>query len=144
MQQSVFQFLHSSAARAIAAAIGLLLFYFLGVIVRQHSGVHIIIRNESGEPVRQLSVGVENSSDRRTLQDLKPGDHESVFVKTVEQSSVVVGFEVAGQRPHTTDVFNHTENRDCEASTMWILPQRRTESVESHKSVCWNSWLDFL
>jgi hypothetical protein len=144
LQQSVSQFFQSRVARALAVAIGLVLFYFLGVIVRQHSGVHIIIRNESGEPVRQLSVGVESSADQRTLRDLMPGDHESAFVKTVAPSSIVVGFEVAGQRPHSADVFNYEVNGDCGASIMRILPQRRTESVESHKSVCWNSWLDFL
>ena len=140
----MFEFFRSRPGQAVGIVIGLLLFYFLGVIVRQHSGVHIIIRNESGEPVRQLSVGVESGADRRTLRDLMPGDHGSAFVKTVAPSSIVVGFEVAGQRPHSADVFNYEVNGDCGASIMRILPQRRTESVEKHQTVSWNSWLDFL
>jgi hypothetical protein len=144
LQQSVFQFLHSRAARAIVAAIGLLLFYFLGVIARQYSGVRILIRNESSEPVRLLSAGVENNGDSKNLQDLAPGDHERVFVKTTRQSRVVVEFAEPGHEPRTVTVFDQGETGGCGASTLRILPQRNTESVETHESECWNSWLDFL
>jgi len=144
LQQSVFQFLHSRAARAIVAAIGLLLFYFLGVIARQYSGVRILIRNESSEPVRLLSAGVENNGDSKNLQDLAPGDHERVFVKTTRQSRVVVEFAEPGHEPRTVTVFDQGETGRCGASTLRILPQRNTESVETHESECWNSWLDFL
>ena len=126
------------------AAIGLLLFYFLGVIARQYSGVRILIRNESSEPVRLLSAGVENNGDSKNLQDLAPGDHERVFVKTTRQSRVVVEFAEPGHEPRTVTVFDQGETGRCGASTLRILPQRNTESVETHESECWNSWLDFL
>jgi hypothetical protein len=144
MQQPVFQFFQSRVARALVTVIGLVLLYFIGVIARQHSGVSIVIRNESSEPVRRLSAGVENKGDSKNLQDLAPGDHERVFVKIAQQSRVVVEFAEPGHEPRTVTVFDQGETGGCGASTLRILPQRNTESVETHESECWNSWLGFL
>jgi hypothetical protein len=133
----------SRAVQVVLAVAGLAVFYFVGVMVRQHSGVCVTIRNESTEPVRELSVAVENQGDAHNLQDLKPGDHERVFVKTAEGSRIVVGFTEDG-RSRTVDVFNHAVPGDCGTSTMRLLPRRSTESVEAHRTVSWNGWFDFL
>lgn len=124
--------------------VGLILFYFIGVVVRQHSGIRVVIQNESGEPVEKLSVGVEHSDYRHDLENLMPGDLEQVFVKTGEQSRVVVEFVEAGHGPRTITVFDHAEAGDCGTSTVKFLPRRDTESVETHQTVCWNGLLDFL
>ena len=76
--------IRSGPAKVLLAVIGLAVFYVIGVIVRQHSGVCVTIRNESNEPVRELSVAVENHGAVHNLQDLKPGAHERIFVKTAE------------------------------------------------------------
>jgi hypothetical protein len=144
LQQSMFQFFRSPIGRRVSAVVGLFLFYLIGVIARQHSGVRIVIRNESSEPVRLLSAGVENKGDWQNLQDLAPGDHERVFVKTAQQSRVAVEFGEPGHEPRTVTVFDQAETGGCGSSTVRILPQRNTESVETHESECWNSWLDFL
>ena len=144
MQLSASHFLTSRTARTLAAVAGLFLFYAIGVIARQLAGVRIVIRNETNAPVRELSAQVENTGDRHTLQDLAPGDQERVFLHTAKQSHVVVEFAETGRAPRPVTVFNQDETGACSASTMRILPQRRTESVEKHEAVCWNSWLDFL
>jgi hypothetical protein len=133
----------SRSARLLLTVVGLTALYAIGVIVRQHSGVSVTIRNQSSEPVRELSVAVENQGDAHNLQDLKPGDHERVFVKTVEGSRIVVGFTEDG-RSRTVAVFDHAAPGDCGTSTMRLLARRSTESVEVHRTVSWNGWFDFL
>jgi hypothetical protein len=133
----------SGPARLLLAVVGLMVFYGIGVIVRKHAGVCVTIRNQSTESVRELSVAVENQGDAHSLQDLKPGDHERVFVKTVEGSRIVVGFTEDG-RSRTAVVFDHAAAGDCGTSTMRLLPRRSTESVEVHQSVSWGGWFDFL
>ena len=104
----------------------------------------MLIRNESSEPVRDVGIRVDNGGDRHNLQSLAPGDHERVFVPTIDQSRVVLEFTEEGHGLRTVNVFDRAEAGDCGTSTVRILPQRRTESVEKHRSVCWSSWLDFL
>jgi hypothetical protein len=135
--------LQSRPAKLLVVVVGLIVFYVVGVIVRQHSGVCVTIRNESTEPVRALSAGVENQGDARNVPDLKPGDRERVFVKTPEGSRIVVGFTEDG-RSRTVTVFDHAASGDCGTSTMRLLPRRSTESVEVHRTVSWNGWFDFL
>jgi hypothetical protein len=139
----VSDWFRSRPARLLFAIVGLVVFYAIGVIVRRHSGVCVTIRNETSEPVRELTVAAENRGDPHNLQDLKPGDHERVFVVTAEGSSIVVGFIEDG-RSRTVAVFNHAARGDCGTSTMRLLPRRSTESVEVHRTVSWNGWFDFL
>jgi hypothetical protein len=140
----MFDFFRARLAKALLALVGLALFCVIGVIVRQHSGVCVIIRNESNEPVRELRVSVENQGDGQRLPDLRPGEHERVFVKTVENSRLVLQFTEAGQKPHTATVFDHATLGDCGATTVRLLPRRSTESVEVHRSVSWRGWRDFF
>jgi hypothetical protein len=140
----MFGFFRSRSAKVLLAVVGLSMLYAVGVIVRQHSGVRVIISNESNEPVRELSVAVESQGDGHNLQDLAPGDHERVFVKTVGNSGIVLEFAEGGQQSRTVTVFDHPTPGDCGTSTVRLLPRRSTESVEVHRSVSWSGWLDFL
>ena|ERR1700722_14569146 len=133
----------SRPAKLLLGVIGLTALYAIGVIVRQHSGVCVTIRNEGADPVRELSVAVENQGDTHNLKDLKPGDHERVFVKAAKGSRIAVAFTEGG-RSRTVAVFDHAAPGDCGTSTMRLLPRRSTESVEVHRTVSWNGWFDFL
>jgi hypothetical protein len=137
-------FLRSPIARILAAVIGISLFYLLGVVVRQHSGVCILIHNETTGTVRELSVEADNGGVKRGLKDLAPGDQERVFVKTAEPSALSLEFTEPGRAPHTTTVFDHAKPRECGYSIVRIMPQRQTESYETDQSVSWKGWLDFL
>jgi hypothetical protein len=134
----------SPSAKVLLAVFGVAAFYAIGVIVRQHSGVCVIIRNESNEPVRELSVAVENHGVSRGLPDLARGDHERVFVKAVENSRILLSFTVAGQNSHTAAVFAHAVPGDCGTARVRLLPLRSTESVDIHRTVSWKGWLDFF
>jgi hypothetical protein len=138
------QSFRSPITRIVLSVVGVSLFYFVGVLVRQHSGVLVVIRNESTEPVRELSVQVENKGERHHLQDLVPGDHESVFVRPIDQSPIVLDFAETGHEPRSVNVYDHSDVSGCGTSTVRILPPRNTESEEVHRAVCWNSWLDFM
>jgi hypothetical protein len=134
----------SRLAQILVAAVALLVFYAAGVIVRQHSGVCVIIRNESNEPVRELSVMDESQGGGHNLKDLGRGDDERVFVKTAENSRILLEFDEAGKKMHAVAVFDHARPGDCGTATVRLLPRRNTESVEAHRSVSWNGWFDFL
>jgi|SRR4029077_12869749 len=138
------QWFRSPTARILLSVVGVSLFYFVGVLVRQHSGVRVVIRNESTQPVRELSVRVEAKGDRHNMPDLVPGDHKRLFVQPVDQSPIVLEFAETGHDPRSIDVYDHSDASGCGTTTVRILPQRRTESNEEHPAVCWNSWLDFM
>jgi hypothetical protein len=134
----------SRPAKMLVAFVGLVVFYAIGVIVRQHSGVCVIIHNESQEPVEELSVALENQGDSHTLKDLARGENERVFVKTVENSRILLTFAEGGQKSRTAAVFDHAAPGDCGTVTVRLLPRRSTESVDVHRSLSWKGWLDFL
>ena len=53
----------SRATRLTLAVVGLFVLYVVGVIVRRQFGVRVIVSNESGEALRQVSVKVESIGD---------------------------------------------------------------------------------
>ena len=136
--------LRSPIFRAILAVVAVCLFYVIGIFARQHSGVRVVIRNETKEPVLSLGVMDEKQGDRHSLPDLAPGDNERAFVQAGEHSRVVMEFAQPGRQSRTVTIFDNATPGDCGSSTVWIQPPHNTESVEEHPSVCWKSWLDFL
>jgi len=145
VQHPALDFFRSPIGRTLAIVVGFFLFYLAGVSARQHAGISVVIRNESNQPVGDLGVRVDKSGNRHNLQRLAPGAHARVFVPATEQSRVVLEFTETGRHGlRTVNVFDHAQAGDCGTSTVRILPQRRTETVETHRSVCWSGWLDFL
>jgi hypothetical protein len=136
--------LRSPVIRAVLAAAALIVFYLLGVAVRQHYGSCVDIRNLSGKTVRQVRVTVESGGKTYDLPDLEPGDHKRVYVQPAEKSEVTLRIDDGMSKPRDINVFGHAEPGDCAVAMVQILPQHDTQTDEIHRSVCWKGWFDFM
>jgi hypothetical protein len=136
--------LSSPIVRALLGFGALCLFYLLGVAVRQHYGSCVDIRNTSTETMRQVSVKVETGGTAYELPDLAPGDHRRVYVQPSQESPLYLTITDGSNRSRDITVFEKAEPTDCGLTTVMILPGHRTESNETHRSVCWNGWLAFM
>jgi hypothetical protein len=137
--------LRSRTIRSVLVVVGLFLFYVLGVIVRQQYGIGVVIRNESGETLRQVGVKVETKGKRYGLPDLAPGDRRRVFVQPVGESSIDIQFIDAGGKPHVELMVGYVESGYCGNAKATILPGGRTKLTEDIDPLfCGKSWLDFV
>ena len=122
----------------------MLVIYIAGIIAREHRGIRITIRNESGEALRQVNLSVARGGTYR-LPDLAPGAHNHTFVKPLEESSVDLRFTDAIDRSHVETVVGYAEAVDCENVTVTIFPAGKVKSKETRPFlVPWRSWLDFM
>jgi len=127
---------------------GLLLFYAMGVIVRQQYGIGVVVRNESGETLRQVSLKVESIGDRGkryNLRDLAPGRHVRVYTQPVTESHINLEFMDARNKLHTETVVGYVEAGYCGNAKATILPGDKTKFTEDIDPVfCGKSWLEFF
>jgi len=124
---------------------GLFLFYVVGVILRQQYGIGVVVRNESGETLRQVSVKVQSRGKTYSMPDLAPGEHRRVFVQPVGESSIDVQFTDASDKPHVESVVGYVESGYCGNAEAMILPGGKTRLTEEISLVfCRKSWLDFI
>ena len=136
--------LSSPVIRAVLAAAALIVFYLLGVAVRQHYGTCVDIRNMSGKTVRQVRVTVAIDGKTCDLPDMEPGDHKRVYVQPAQKSEVILRIDDGMSNPRDINVFGQAEPGGCSVAMVQILPQRNTQTDEIHRSVCWKGWLEFL
>ncbi len=138
----------SRTTRLLLVAVGLFLFYVLGVAARQRYGIGVLVSNESGETLRQVSVKVENMGDRaRTygLSDLAPSARVRVYVQPVTESHINLEFTDARGKLHVETVVGYAESGYCGNAKATILPGGKTKLTEDIDLVfCRKSWLDFI
>jgi hypothetical protein len=125
--------------------VGLLLFYAGGVIVRQQYGIGVVIRNKSGEMLKQISVKVESRGNQYNLPDLEPNQHGRVFVQPVGKSNINVQFTDATGKPHVEVVAGYVAPGCCGNVEATILPGGKAKMTEDISLFfCRRSWLDFV
>ena len=138
--------LFRSRTTRLAILIGrLLLLYVVGVIVRQQYGIGVVVRNESGETLRQVSLKVESIGDRGkryNLLDLTSGGHARVYAQPVTESHINLEFMDVRSKLHTETVVGYAEAGYCGNAKATILPGDRVDAISD--LVCWKSWLDFI
>ena len=136
----------SRTSRLISIAVGILLLYVAGVLVRQQRGIGVLIRNDSGETMRQVSVKVESFGNRgkaRDLPDMEAGARARVYVQPVTESHINVEFLDARGKKHVETVVGYAESGYCGTTTTTIMADGRVESRTSvPELVCWKGWLD--
>jgi hypothetical protein len=136
--------LGSPVIRAVLAAVALIVFYLLGVAVRQHYGICVDIRNMSEKTVRQVRVTVAIDGKTYDLPDMEPGDHKRVYVQPAQKSEVILRIDDGMSNPRDISVFGQAGPSDCSVAMVQILPQHNTQTDEIHRPVCWKGWLDFM
>jgi len=136
--------LQSPIIRIALAAAGLIVFYLLGVLVRQHYGSCVDIQNKSTQTIRQMNVTIVNGGKSEDIPDMTPGDHRRVYVQPAEASQVTLRIDDGRGRPRDITVFPHVEHGVCDTAKVQILPQHSTQTDEFHRATCWGGWFDFL
>ena len=127
------------------AVVGLFAFYVVGVIVRRQFGVRVIVSNESGEALRQVSVKVESIGDRgkrSNLYYLAPGGRARVYAQPVTESHINLEFMDARNKLHTETVVGYVEAGYCGIAKATILPGDKIRTISD--PACWKSWFDFI
>jgi hypothetical protein len=125
--------------------VGLFLFYVMGVLVRRERGIGVVIRNESGETLRQVSVKVESIDDRVKRSDLyylAPGGHVRVYTQPVTESHINLEFIDARNKLHSETIVGYVEAGYCGTAKATILPGDRIDTISD--LACWKSWFDFI
>jgi len=136
----------SRATRAVLIAVGISVLYLMGVLVRQRRGIAVLVRNESGETLRQVSVKIESLGQRgknRDLPDLAAGARVRVYVQPVTESHINLEFSDARGKKHVETVVGYAESGYCGTTTTTVLADGRIESRTSvPELMCWKGWLD--
>jgi hypothetical protein len=135
----------SRTTRLVLLIVGLLLFYVMGVIVRQQYGIAIAVRNESGEELRQVSLRIESIGDRGKrydLPDLASGDRARIYVSPVTESHINLEFTDARGKLHVETPVGYAEFGYCGNVKATVLTGDRIDTISA--LACRKSWLDFI
>ena len=124
-------------------AIGVVLFYLLGVFVRGRYGIKVGVHNISGEPLRDVSLKLEPQEEAHQLGVLSNGGRVKTFVQPRTESHIVLQY-ADGNGTHTETVVGYVESGYCGRAEVSILPQHKVTSNENIDPVfCRKGWLDF-
>ena len=137
--------IRSRATRLTLAVVGLFVLYVVGVIVRRQFGVRVIVSNESGEALRQVSVKVESIGDRgkrSNLYYLAPGGRVRLYAQPITESHINLEFMDARNKLHTETVVGYVEAGYCGIAKATILPGDKIHTISD--PACWKSWFDFI
>ncbi len=135
----------SRSVRIVGVLGTFLALYFAGVLVRARYGIEVVVRNESRETLRDVSVKVEPRGARYVFPDLADGKTRRVFVHALGESSIALEFSDERGRPHREMVTGYVEGGYCDVDTITVWPGGSAETHEDNfRLVCWRSWLEFL
>jgi hypothetical protein len=135
----------SRKTRVILTVLGLFLFYILGIVARQKSGFRMVIRNESGEVLHQVSLKVENRGKRYELPGLAPGQRKCAFVEPVGKSHITLEFADARNVRHVETAAEYVFADDRGGVTVTVNPGGTVNSTTpTYPLVCWESWLGLI
>jgi hypothetical protein len=135
----------SRTSRFLLIVIGLFLLYATGIFVRERYGVGVVIRNDSEETLRQVSVKVESLGDRgqrHSLPDLAPGDWQRVFVQAVTESHIKLESTDSRGKLHVETVVGYSESGYCGTASAIVLTGDGFDTIPTFNAS--KSWLDFI
>jgi hypothetical protein len=139
--------IRSKTIRYICFGTTLVIFYVAGVIARWEVGAVVIIRNQSGQTLRNVAVTVENVGKSYDVGELAPGGQSRVFAKPHAESHINVEFRDKQNQRHVATVIGYVEAGEpyCASGDVTILPSGEVE-VYDHTTLgaCWKSWFDFI
>ena len=145
MRGGVSRATRSVAVRIVSSLLCLSLVYVIGIVVRQHLGIAVIVSNDSVGELREVSVKVEYKGERYLLPDIKPGQTRTVFVRPHGESTINLEFSDARGARRKEMLAGYVENGYCGRTRSRVLPDGRVEvEDDSFGSACWSSWLDLV
>ena len=123
------------------------MFYLFGIFVRRAYGVRLVIKNDSGELLRQIGLKFEgwNYSYEVAVPDLAPGQGRSVFVKPGRKSHVTLEFTDSHNMRHAETAEEYVFGDDCGNLIFTVNAFRSVEAtIPTHPLICWDSWSGFI
>jgi hypothetical protein len=102
-----------------ALAIGVVLFYAIGIFVRCSQGIRVILHNESGVILEDATIKFENGK-QYSLGEIAPGKIRKLFVISGSKSNIRLDFADPNGHIHSEIVAGRRE---------WIL--RRCEGANT-------------
>jgi hypothetical protein len=138
--------LRSRTAKLVFITAALLALYLIGIILRQHYGILIAITNESGGPLREMTVTVRGSERKniRVIGSLPPGKRTRLFVTAMTESDISVEFVDPTGQHHRETIVGYVEQGYCGRGTARVLLDSTVKTDERIDPVaCWGSWFDF-
>jgi hypothetical protein len=131
--------------KAVALFVGLFVFYVLGVVVRQHYGIAVDVRNLSQHTLRNVSVKVEYRGKRYPLPDLQPGQHKRVFAQPAGESGINLEFVDWQNAKHVEDLAGYVEDGYSGTASGTVLADGRVViDNDTFRHFYYKSWLDFV
>jgi hypothetical protein len=128
----------------VALAVGIILFYAVGVFVRNSRGIRIIVQNESGTNLKNANVMLENG-DSYLLGEIAVGKTEKIFVVPGPESNIRLEFADPNGQQRSEIVAGYVENSYCGDVAVGVLSDFSVRSRdESFALVNWKSWYGFL
>lgn len=137
--------LRSGALRFVLIAVGVLLVFVLGFIVRQRYGIRVDIRNQSVETLARPRLKVEcfgRQGKDYILPDLPAGAHARVYVQPLTESSISLEFADAKGIVHIETIVGYAEGGYCGTAMSTISSEKKVHSISTLG--CWKSWFDFI
>jgi hypothetical protein len=124
--------------------IGLFFIYLAGIGIRERYGIRIIVRNETGQILREVQLNVEAGGRHYTLGQLPPGSRRSVFVQPLTESRVDLVLVSQDGTNRVATVVGYAEQGYCGNADVAIVGDGRIDSRDGVKAGCWGSWFDFM
>jgi hypothetical protein len=130
--------------RALLAFLVFLAVYISGVIARDRYPLLVVIHNESGETLRNVSVKVDYKGNLYPLRDMSPGETRHAFVQPVGESTINLKFRDVRNIDHIEMLAEDVKN-DRGTATVTVLPGGRV-GVEDDvlRFFQWKSWFAFI
>lgn len=137
----------SPTARIGLVIFGIFILYVLGIFVRRAYGLRMVITNESGEALHQVSLKFEgwNYRNELPLPDLAPGQRKHVFMKLGRKSHISLEFTDPRNVRHSEGVEGYVFADECGSMTVTVLPNGTVSvTMPTHPLICWESWFGFI
>ena len=120
------------------------LFYLSGIVTRQHFGVRVEVRNNSGDALRQVTVKLEHSKEYR-LGEMAVRSRKTIYVEPAGGDSIRLEVVNSSDVKHTDLIAGYVESGYCGDVSVEITRDGRVIAADHSFAPChWKSWWAFI
>ena len=132
--------------RLLKILLWILVFYVVGVFVRDSYGTRWEIKNRSGVALHDVSLGFAGWKYQQEipLHDLAPGQVKRFFFRPCMKSSYSFNFFDPQGEQHTEKSETYIPGNDSSVITVTILPFNKVEMSLPTGHLAWQSWFGLL
>jgi len=138
--------LRTPKTRVLLILVGILLFYVLGIFVRQRYGVSVVIRNDSAGLVQKVGLKFDGWEYhyQQAVHDVAPGQRVRLFVNPRRKSHVTMEFTGPDNVRYAHTAEDYVPN-ECDSLIFAVNAFGRVEGgIVYHQFICGDSWFGFV